>query len=118
LQFKNKLIVLSIVILGTFSSFATLCEQWCNKTAWLAHLEPAHVEDELQEGEDGKMEVANEAVVQLATPDQAGHREYQHGYGSHLPRHAINLLTGRRLLLLPTLLYDCQVSISVVTHGL
>jgi len=50
----------------------------------LADLEPTHVEDELQKGEDWKLKVADEAVVQLASPDQAGQHEYVHRYRRYL----------------------------------
>ena len=47
-------------------------------------LEPTHVEDELQEGEERKLKVTDEAVVQMTTPDQAGQHEYVHCYRHYL----------------------------------
>ena len=50
----------------------------------LAYLEPAHVEEELQKGEQRKVKVADEAVVEVSTSYQAGQHKYVHRYCRHL----------------------------------
>ena len=55
----------------------------------LGHLEPAHVEEELQEGEDGNVEIHLVALEPLAgvqelSAHQRGHEEGVHGEGHHL----------------------------------
>ena len=63
----------------------------------MAYLEPAHVEEKLQKGEQGKVKVADEAVVEVSTSYQAGQHKYVHRYRRHLhspltanPRLSIN----------------------------
>jgi len=55
-----------------------------------AYLEPAHVEDELEERKDGQLKVADEAVVQLSTTYQAGQHEYVHRDRCYLRRSLSN----------------------------
>jgi len=50
----------------------------------LAYLEPSYIEDELQKGEQRKLKVADEAVIQLAASYQTRQHEYVHRYCRYL----------------------------------
>jgi len=91
-------------------------------TRWkviLSHLEPAHVEEELYKGQERKVKVADEAVVQLPPSNQTSQHEYVHRQRRHLkigistnrlcpslalrPKHTLTLLDMNQQIMLSCL---------------